>query len=1261
MAVTQNSYTGDNSTTNYSFTFPYLKTSDIKCSLDAVVTTAFSLANATTVQFNTAPGSGVKIKIYRETADDSLTATFYAGSSIKSEDLNDNFTQNLYTTQEVNARFLSNLGGTMVGNLTMGEDADIIFEGATANAHETTLTVEDPTADRTITFPNNTGTVVTTGSTLAVSTGMIADDAITSAKLDTNIDIAGTLDVTGNTKLDANLDVTGTLDVNSAVNIAGATGIDGNFDINTNKFTVSATSGNTTIAGTLGVTGSSSFTNAITGLNGAVIDNIYIGISSDSEIDTSSGNLTLDSAGGTVVVDDNLSVNGSTSANAVTATSFSGPLTGNVTGNVTGALTGNADTATAFATGRTLASTGDVVWNSGTFDGTANKTAAATIQNDAVTYAKMQNVSATSKVLGRISSGAGVVEELSAANIKTIYESNAETNAYIDSHNTLIGGITSTASEINKLDGYTGTATNLNIVSGMSKVVSTDSFPTTSDTAYPTAKSINTHVVSLIQDIGGFYPIDNEVSFPTTNPDPGDDAGTIVSIANAGGLKVADGSGSGDYAGTAGHSIGATTSGGTAVTITDIDATLRGTTIADGKGMLVQTTSTLNTYTYHRLVVDEAGVANAQTLVSDFNERYRVNAGEPSSHLTDGDLVFDTNANKMKVYDSDASAWKEVTSSGDFKLLTVVPDGATSGSPVFNGSNVSYDLRDGSNAASISNVGQLIVSLNGVIQKPNSGSWSASNEGFHLEGTNGIKFCTAPAADSSLFVTQIGTTVTLNHPAADSVVADSIDDGAISNIAISGTAAIEGSKLDNPLQFPDSHKVSFGTTGTGDLEIYHASGNSYISDQGAGDLYIQASDKIVFQKGDGSDTLAEFNRDTTGGCELYYDNKKTFETFVNGVIVRGGDDTEDGEIHLYADRGDDNPDKWRIAANASASRLRIQNYHDGAWETNIEANSNEGVKLDYNNLTTFETRSDGIKITGVNNSYAVIEFNADNGDDNADKWLQYAGSDGAMYWQNYSSSSWVNKVNITSAGDVGIGSTSPYDSSWGTEGNTKHLHIKGTTYGVLSLEGDNTANTKWSMGAGDGRFYMAYNENDQVHVLDAVRSTRDVEVLAGHLVMKAAGKGIDFTGGSSVGTANNILDDYEEGTFTPTIISDGGTNPTQSYAYRYAYFTKIGNIVHCKVDISFASSGISGGTGGAFIDDLPFPTGNAAHSYGTTFSSGYATNWGSNNYPTAGYASLGNSKLYLMSNYRDDGDTYTQCSGITNSTRLICAFTYMVD
>ena len=186
MAVTQNSYIGNGSTTNYSFTFPYLKSSEVKAQIDATVTTAFTLANATTVQFNTAPASGAKIKIYRETDDSALTATFYAGSAIKSEDLNDNFTQNLYTTQEVSARYLSNLGGTMVGDMTMAEDVDIVFEGATDDAHETRLTVADPTADRTVTIPNVTGTVITTGDTGTVTSTMLADATIVAADLASN-------------------------------------------------------------------------------------------------------------------------------------------------------------------------------------------------------------------------------------------------------------------------------------------------------------------------------------------------------------------------------------------------------------------------------------------------------------------------------------------------------------------------------------------------------------------------------------------------------------------------------------------------------------------------------------------------------------------------------------------------------------------------------------------------------------------------------------------------------------------------------------------------------------------------------------------------------------------------------------------------------------------------------------------------------------------------------------------------------------------
>ena len=103
MTVTiENLYTGNGSTTDYSFTFPYLDTTDIKVTLATVATTAYSLLNATTVRFDSAPGNGVAIRIYRDTAFETPKATFYPGSAIRANDLNDNTLQNLYVNQESN-------------------------------------------------------------------------------------------------------------------------------------------------------------------------------------------------------------------------------------------------------------------------------------------------------------------------------------------------------------------------------------------------------------------------------------------------------------------------------------------------------------------------------------------------------------------------------------------------------------------------------------------------------------------------------------------------------------------------------------------------------------------------------------------------------------------------------------------------------------------------------------------------------------------------------------------------------------------------------------------------------------------------------------------------------------------------------------------------------------------------------------------------------------------------------------------------------
>ena len=81
-------------------------------------------------------------------------------------------TNKTLTSPTINTPTITNVTAT---NLTL-TDASIIFEGATADAHETTLTVVDPTADRTVTIPNETGTLITSASaaTNAFSISMAA-------------------------------------------------------------------------------------------------------------------------------------------------------------------------------------------------------------------------------------------------------------------------------------------------------------------------------------------------------------------------------------------------------------------------------------------------------------------------------------------------------------------------------------------------------------------------------------------------------------------------------------------------------------------------------------------------------------------------------------------------------------------------------------------------------------------------------------------------------------------------------------------------------------------------------------------------------------------------------------------------------------------------------------------------------------------------------------------------------------------------------
>ncbi len=770
MAVTQNSYVGNGSTTTYSFTFPYLKKSEIKASLDATDTTAFTTPTATTVQFNTAPADGVKIKIFRETDSDSLTATFYAGSAIKSEDLNDNFTQNLYATQEVTARYLSNLGGIMVGDLQLGEDVVIKFEGASDNAHETTLTVTDPTADRTITLPNETGTVLTTGGTGTVATTMIAGDAVNGDKIADNAINSehytdGSIDhehlandiIDGDNIQDDVVNsehiAAGALDTEHyAANSVDAAAL-AHTSVTAGTYTAADITvddqGRLTAAASGTIAGSEIAADAIDGTkiaDNAINSEHYTDESIDRE------HLAADIVDGSKIADDSL--------------------------NSEHYAAGSIDH-------EHLAN--DIIDGDNIQDDVVNSEhiAAGAVDLEHMSANSVDSDQYVDGSIDRIHLEADIIDATKIAD-------NAVTTDHIqDAELTTLAAMQSgTASRLADSTALTATTTELNILDNKSFRASSDgALSTTSDTEIPSSKVIANHVAAQIGTVGGFTTIATEVAFPATASQPA--TGVIISISDAAGVVV-NGSGV--------STTGRTTDGTPAtVTINSFPSSLNGETLASGVGLLVTSTGSGNTYTYHKLLAAESDVKQLSDDINDFNARYRVAGSAPGSNNDAGDMYFDTSANKMKVYNGTTSAWDDVASVGNFYINTLSSSSNTGGgSATFNGSAYRFTL---SNAPTMAQ--QLIVSVNGVIQKPDAGS-SQPSEGFAISG-NDIIFSAAPASGSDYFIVTQGSSVSIGTPSDNTVstgkiqnqavTSAKIQDGTIVNADISNSAAIATSKI----------------------------------------------------------------------------------------------------------------------------------------------------------------------------------------------------------------------------------------------------------------------------------------------------------------------------------------------------------------------------------------------------------------------------------------------------------------------------------
>ena len=189
-------------------------------------------------------------------------------------------------------------------------------------------------------------------------------------------------------------------------------------------------------------------------------------------------------------------------------------------------------------------------------------------------------------------------------------------------------------------------------------------------------------------------------------------------------------------------------------------------------------------------------------------------------------------------------------------------------------------------------------------------------------------------------------------------------------------------------------------------------------------------------------------------------------------------------------------------------------------------------------------------------------------------------------------------VRVTTGSDAGEDFT-VNTSQFVVEGDSGNVGINDSSPSEKLVVSDNTAsqfasvikNTHASgagmkvFGATGTQFSFIVRDYTDTSSNLVVLGNGNVEIGTGNLVIGTAGKGIDFSANShQSGMTSELLDFYEEGSFTPAARSESGS------ASKFGVYTKIGNVCHFKIHVF--NIGSTGGSLEFNIRDLPFTAQN---------------------------------------------------------------------